>query len=144
MRVGTGNVLRFRHGQDVERHVSRTNVWEFGAEIPTDVRNDNSDASYQVGSVNTVTSAKRPNGFLESNKEELDQNDWLIVGYIHGTMSASGGQTKTLSSANMRNLSDGNVSRIVIEGKKNGIRRKIPESKHYIVYHATIHGWEGF
>ena len=35
-----------------------------GVEIHTCVRNDNSDAVYQVDSVNTLTNEKRPNGLL--------------------------------------------------------------------------------
>ena len=51
--------------------------------------------------------------FLESNSEELDQNDWLIVGYIHGDMDTADGLTRAMSSANMRNLLTRNTSRIV-------------------------------
>ena len=40
-----------------------------GVEIPTYVRNDNSDAVYQVDSVNTATNEKRPDGFLEINRD---------------------------------------------------------------------------
>ena len=36
-----------------------------GVEIPTYVRNDNSDAAYQVDSVNTVANVKRLDVFLE-------------------------------------------------------------------------------
>ena len=35
-----------------------------GVEIPTYVRNDNSDAVYQVDSINTAGNEKRVNGFL--------------------------------------------------------------------------------
>ena len=38
-----------------------------GVEIPTYVRNDNSDAVYRVDSVNTATGEKRLNGLLERN-----------------------------------------------------------------------------
>ena len=74
----------FRHGQDVEGPVSGTNVRDMGVEIPAYVRNDNSDASHQVDSVNTATNGERLNGFLGSNSEGLEQNNWLGVGYIHG------------------------------------------------------------
>ena len=41
---------------------------DMGVEIPTYVRNGNSDSLYQVDSVNTATSEKRLNGFLDSNR----------------------------------------------------------------------------
>ena len=52
-------------------------------EIKTYVRNDNLDAAYRVGSANTATNRKRLNGFPESNRGDLEQNEWLIDGYIH-------------------------------------------------------------
>ena len=55
-----------------------------GVGIPTYVRNDNSTAVYQVDSSNTVTNANRLNGFLESNREELERTNWLSIGYIPG------------------------------------------------------------
>ena len=39
-----------------------------GVGIPAYVRNDNSEAAYQVDAVNTAPNEKRPNGFLESNR----------------------------------------------------------------------------
>ena len=50
--------------------------WNIGMEIPTYVRGDNSDALYQVDSVNTATNEKRLNGFIERNREEIEQNNW--------------------------------------------------------------------
>ena len=78
----------------------------WGAEIPTHVRNGNSGASYQVDSVNTATDEERLNGFLDSYSEELGRsnNNWLIAGYIPGDIGTSDGITKSLSSANLRNL----------------------------------------
>ena len=111
-----------------------------GAEIPTYVRNDNSDAVYQVDPVNTVTNEKRLNGFLASNREELEQNNWLGVGYILGNINTPDGLTESLSSVNPRNLLAGNITRIVTEGGKREIRRKTPSSKRYIVYHENIQG----
>ena len=81
-----------------------------GAEIPTYVRNDNSDAAYRVDSANTVTNEKRLTGVLESNREELEQNNWLIVWYIHGDINTSDGLTKSLSSVNLIGLSSNNIS----------------------------------
>ena len=73
-------------------------------EIPTYIRNDNSDASYQVDASNTVTNGARLKAFLESNKEEIRKNNWLAVGYITGDINTSDGLTKILSSANLRSL----------------------------------------
>ena len=97
-----------------------------GVEIPTYVRNDNSVAAYRADSVNTVKGEKRPNGLLESNRDELGKNGLLIVGYIHGDMNTSGGLTKSLSIVNLRNLAAINVSRIVTDGK----RRKLGKNAH--------------
>ena len=60
-----------------------------GAEIPTYVRSDNSDAVYRVDSVNAATSAKRLNGFLQSSREELEQNNLLGDRYIRGDTNTS-------------------------------------------------------
>ena len=111
-----------------------------GLEIPTYVRSDNSDAVHRVDSVSAVTNAKRSDGFLESNMGELVRNDWLSVGYIPGDMNTPGGITKSMYIANMRNLLAGDTLRIVAEAEKKEIRRKIPESKRYIVYDDAIQG----
>ena len=42
-------------------------------------------------SVNTVANEKRLNAWLESNREEIDQNEWLGVGYIHGDINTPDG-----------------------------------------------------
>ena len=83
--------------------------------IPTYERKDNSDAVYQVNSLNTVNNARRLSGLPGSNRVELGKNDWLSVGYISGDMSTSGGLNKAISSANMRNLLTRNTFRIVTE-----------------------------
>ena len=49
--------------------LSELSLGDVGVEIPTYVRNDNSDAVYQVDSVNTATNEKRPDGFLEINRD---------------------------------------------------------------------------
>ena len=103
-RENTSVVLWFRHGQDVKGMLSELTFGDVGVEIHTYVRNDNSDALRQVDSVNVATSGKRSNGFLESNREEIEQKDWSIVGNIHGYMNTADGLTKAMSSANMRNL----------------------------------------
>ena len=87
--------------------------WNMDVEIPTYVRCDNSDAVYQVGSANTAASEKLLKGFLESNSEELDQNNWLSVGFTPGDMNTSDGLTKILSSGNLRNLLASNIFRII-------------------------------
>ena len=69
-----------------------------GCSINTYVRNDNSDAVYHMGSMNTVTNEKRLNGFLESNMEELLLNPWLGVGYIPGGLDTFDGLAKSMSS----------------------------------------------
>ena len=48
--------------------------------IQTRDRNDNSEAARRVDSANTATNEKRLNVFLWSNREELEQNEWLRVG----------------------------------------------------------------
>ena len=51
-----------------------------GARIPTFARRDNSTVVYQADSVNTVANGKRLNNFSESNREELEKNNWLVIG----------------------------------------------------------------
>ena len=46
----------------------------------------------------------RLNGFLESNREELERDNWLSIGYIPGGLDTSGGLTKSMSIANLRRL----------------------------------------
>ena len=55
----------------------------------------------------------------------VDQNNWLVVGYIPGDINTPGGLTKSLSSVNLRRLLSGNISRLVTEERKKEIRRKI-------------------
>ena len=78
--------------------------------------------------------------FLESNREELEQNNWLGVWYIPGDKNTSYGLTKSLSTVNMRNLLARNVSRIATEARKKEIGKRIPSSKRYIAYSGTIQG----
>ena len=75
-----------------------------GAGIHPYVRNDNSDAVYQVDSVNTVPTEKRINGLLYGNREELGQNNWLVFVYIDGDINTPDGMAERLSSANLRNF----------------------------------------
>ena len=96
-----------------------------GVETPTYVRNDNPDALYQVEFVITATKEKRLNGFLESNREGLERNNWLIVGYIPGNINTSDGMTESLSSAHLRYLLATNIARIATGGIKKEFRRKI-------------------
>ena len=53
--------------------------------------------------------------------------------FIPWDMITSGGLTKAMSSANMRNLLTDNTSRIVTEEKKKEISKKMPASKQYSV-----------
>ena len=66
--------------------VGRIIIWGYRVAIPTYVGNDNSTVAYQVDSSNTVTKGTRLNGFLESNRGELERErtDWMSGGYIHG------------------------------------------------------------
>ena len=102
-----GKIQAFLYGCDMDRMLQGLLVelifGNMGVEIPTYVRIDDSDASYRVDSVNTVTNGKRLNGLLASNIEESGRYSWLGVGYIPGDINTSDGQTKSLSSANLRN-----------------------------------------
>ena len=91
-----------------------------GAEMPTYYRNDNSDAVCQADSVNTSPGGKRLNGFLESNREALEQNEWLIVGYIPGGINATDGWAKIISSVDLRNMLSGDLFRIVTGEMQRG------------------------
>ena len=119
------------YGFDVARilegMLSELTFGDTAVSIPTyGRRNANSDASYQVDSVNTVTNEKRLNGFSESNRGELEKNNWFIVGYIHGGINAPDGLTEILSIVNLRNLLAINVPRIATEERKKEIRKRIP------------------
>ena len=67
------------------------------------MRNDNSTASYQVDSPNTVTRENALMAFWEAI-------GWIIEkqlaerGYIPGGLDTSDGPTKAMSSANLRSL----------------------------------------
>ena len=111
-----------------------------GVKIPTYVRNDNSTAVYQVDSANTVTNAKRLNNFLESNREELENTDWLSSGYIPGAANTSDGLTKSMTGAKLRRLFNENISQIVTENQEGEIRKRLPSAKHYIAYPETKQG----
>ena len=86
-----------------------------GAAVQTYVRNDNSDETYQVYSVNTATNGKRLNGLIESKREEIEKNSWLVVGDIPVDINTSDGLAKSLSSANLIDLLSGNTFRIATE-----------------------------
>ena len=120
--------------------LSELTFGNMGVEIRTYARGDKPDVTYQVDSVNTATNGERLNGSLESNLAELGENNCLIVGYIHGDINTSDGLTKSLSISNLRSLLSGTHFPISYGRKENGIRRKTPSAKRYIVYHETSHG----
>ena len=53
-------------------------------DIDTIVRNDNPNVVEHARQINSVSKAGVPNGFLESNREELDINKWLALSHIAG------------------------------------------------------------
>ena len=61
-------------------------------------------------------------------------------GYISGDLHTSDGLAKSLHIFNSGYLLYGDISRVVTEERKKEIRRKIPASKHYVVYHDSIQG----
>ena len=65
-----------------------------------------------------VTSENRLNNFLESNREELDNADWLSIGYIPVAMNTSDGLTKSTTGAKLRRLLNGDISQIETKIKK--------------------------
>ena len=81
------------------------NLW---VEIPTYVRNDNSEVVYQAHSINTVTNAKRLNNFLESNRG-FENTERLSIGYIPGGMNTTDGLTKSATGVKLRRLINGNI-----------------------------------
>ena len=90
--------------------------------IPTYVRNDNFAAVYQVDSVNTATSGKRLNNFSESNRGELENTEWLSIGYIPGGKNTSDGLIKSATGGKLGRLLNGDISQIATEVQKGGIR----------------------
>ena len=83
-----------------------------GVRIPTFARNDNPTVVYQVGSVNAVTNAKRLHNFPESNREELEKNNWCVIGYIPGEINVSDGLTKSMTGAMLKRLLSENISKL--------------------------------
>ena len=73
------------------------------------MRNDNSAVVYQVDSANAVTDEKRLSNFSGSNRGELENTDWLSIGYIPGRINTSDGLTKSKSCAKLRRLLNGNI-----------------------------------
>ena len=113
------------YGYDMARMfngiLSELPIGDIDVEIRTYVRNDYSDDSYRVDSANTMTSEKRTNVFLESNRAELEKNQWLSDGYSHVDINTSDGLSKSLSSANHGIFLDDNTFRIVTgESRKSG------------------------
>ena len=58
------------------------------------------------------------NGFLESNREELENNDWLSLGYIPIGLNTAGGLTKDTSRSISRRLLNENICQVEIDSKK--------------------------
>ena len=69
-----------------------------GVGILTYVRSGNS-AAVSGWFREMVTSENRLNNFRESNRGELDNADWLSIGYIPGAMNASDGLAKSTTGA---------------------------------------------
>ena len=71
-------------------HLAELIFGNMGPEIPTYVRNDNSDAAYRADTANILNNEKRLNVFLEINGG-LEQNGRLGVGRIPGNTNNSDG-----------------------------------------------------
>ena len=82
-----------------------------------------------------VEKAKR---FSREKYGEVEKNECLSAGYIAWGIDTSDGLAKSLHIVNFGNLLAGNMFRLVTWEKENGIRRKIHQAKHYIVYPETI------
>ena len=63
-------------------------------EIGTRIRDDNSCVVEHAHSTNSTEKDRRLNGFLESNREELQTNPWLSLSHIMGPLNISGEMTK--------------------------------------------------
>ena len=84
--------------------------------------------------------AKTVNCVSREQHGELEQNEWLGVGYSSRGINTSDGLGKIHGSVNLGNLLSGNSPRIATDAGKKEIGRKIPSSKHYIVYREAAHG----
>ena len=83
---------------------------------------------------------KRLNNSPESNRGELEKNNWLIIGYTPGGINASDGLTKSMTGVVLKRLLNEHISQIVAESQKGEIRKRLPAAKHYIVYPETTQG----
>ena len=61
---------------------------------------------------------KRLNGFLESNREELENNSWLSLGHLPKRLNISGNLTKDTSHHILRMLLSENISQVNLESPK--------------------------
>ena len=72
------------------------------------VRGDNSDAAYQMDSMNTVTREVMLNGFLEGNRGGGGINESIVrVGFIPGELNTPDGMTKSMTCVNLGSLLTG-------------------------------------
>ena len=90
-----------------------------GVAIPTYVRSNNSTVVHQIDSAGAVTNAKRLNRFLESDREEIEQNDRRIIGYIPGGLNTAGELANAKPSKILRMLLNGNIFQTVAESQKS-------------------------
>ena len=73
-------------------------IGDIGEEIPTYVRSDICATAYRVDSVKTADSEKLLNGPLGSNRGDLEQNNWPVIGYAPKGLDTSGNLTKAATS----------------------------------------------
>ena len=74
---------------------------------------------------------------LDSNREGIEQNEWLSAGYIPGYINTSDGLAEIPDIANLRNLISANLFRIVTGGGKE-IRRKYQRRNDVFFYPGAI------
>ena len=111
--------------------------WNEKVDIETRSRCDNSSVVGHVHSIYSVTKGRMPNGFLESNSEELDINQWLALSRIAGGLDISDEMAKPTTRNKLVTLSAMNIPQAAIEGNRDVIRKSYPSDKQYLAYPET-------
>ena len=63
---------------------------------------------------------KRLNGFLESNREELENNSRCVMGYLPKGLNISGNLAKDTSHHILRRLLNGGIFQVAIDSRRGG------------------------
>ena len=110
------------------------------AQIETGMRNDNSSAVDHVHSIRSVTKDRRSNGFLESNREELETNSWWALSHITGPLNFPDEMAKSATRNKLILSLPRNISQSASGKVKYDIGKTYPAGKQYLAFPETKEG----